>query len=56
MTFCHPGLWMGFEFLGNAGICFLASRIAQSTAACGHGKPLAFCVVSLENYLGGGSS
>lgn len=43
-TFCLPSPWMGFDFLGNAGIGFLASRIAQSTAACGHGKPLAFDV------------
>lgn len=42
VTFRHAGPWMGFDFLGNAGVCFLASRVAQSPAACGCGKPLAF--------------
>lgn len=44
MPFHHPGLGMGFDLLGNAGVCFLAGRVEQSTAACGHGKPLAFDV------------
>lgn len=48
--------WMGFDFLANAGICFLAR--AQLPVAMGSLWHLMFegCAVSLENYLSGGSS
>lgn len=47
---------MGFDFLGNAGICFLAR--AQLPVAMGSLWHLMFegSVVSLESHLDGGSS
>lgn len=56
MTFSHPGPWLGFDFLGNAGIGFLAR--AQLPVAMGNLWHLMFegSVVSLESPLDGGSS